>query len=146
MVETTSARVSTARDRVTRRAAGVTAAALGAVLVWVIAVPLAGLDLAANQQGAIRQVGLGAVVTVAVGAGLVGWALLALLERLTSRGRRIWMVIASVVLALSLLGPIGGGVGLGTKVVLSLMHLVVGATLVVAFTGGTTAARPRRAT
>jgi hypothetical protein len=62
---------------------------------------------------------------------LGGWALLALLERLTPRGRRIWAAVAIVALTLSLATPLSGtGVGVANRVVLLLIHIGVGSVLI----------------
>ncbi|GAB3978595.1 DUF6069 family protein [Plantactinospora veratri] len=61
--------------------------------------------------------------------GLLGWGSLALLTRFTRRGRQIWAVLATVVLALSYV-PLGIELAtVDTKVLLGVMHLVVAAAL-----------------
>lgn len=91
----------------------------------------AGIDLTARTgPSSTTHVGAGAVVVVAALAGFAAWGLLALLERLSGgRARRIWTVAAVVVLAVSLLGPLGG---VGSSAVLGLLclHLVVGLVLI----------------
>jgi hypothetical protein len=62
---------------------------------------------------------------------LVGWAVLATLERLTPHARRIWLVLALVALAASLAMPLSGtGVGAAHRALLVLMHLAVAAVLI----------------
>jgi hypothetical protein len=118
-------------SRALRRAGAVVAAALAALAVWVVAVPIAGLDLAAAPIGGpVAPVGPLAVAAGPLLAGLSGWALLAVLERRTSRARRTWTVIALVVLALSLVSPLLGGVGAGGVLTLVTMHLVTGGVLI----------------
>jgi hypothetical protein len=64
-----------------------------------------------------------------VGAGLVGWAWLAVLERTVRRPRLVWTVTAVVVFVLSLGGP-AGGTDVGAVLALFCLHLVVAAVLV----------------
>ena len=106
---------------------GVPAAALA---VWALAVPLAGITLTVRMGDGTQTVGPVLIAVVSLLAGLAGWALLAVLERWAPRPGRIWTIIALVVLALSLLGPLGSAIGVGATLVLVLLHLVVGAVLV----------------
>src|SRR5580700_7901259 len=81
------------------RALGVGGAVLAAVAVWVVAVPLLGVNLLVRLgSGAAETVGVDYVIGATLIASLAGWALLALLERRTSRARSIWTVVAIVVL------------------------------------------------
>ena len=60
-----------------------------------------------------------------------GWGFMAVLERLTARARRVWLVIAVAALVLSLGTPLAGvGVTLANRLVLMLMHLAVGSVLI----------------
>ncbi|TDC05353.1 hypothetical protein E1267_19760 [Nonomuraea longispora] len=113
-----------------RRPLAVTGACAAALAGWVLAVPVAGTALTVRMSGGVQQVGPVAVVVASLLAGLAGWALLAVLERFTARGGRIWTIVALAVLALSLLGPLGSAAGTAATVVLLLLHLVVGAVLV----------------
>jgi hypothetical protein len=131
---TTSATVPTlsSRGRVAVRpaalavAGGIGAAALG----WAVAVPLLGVDLRVGTEGAVRTVGVGSVVAAAAVAGLLGWALLALLVRSVARAEPVWRAAAVVVLLLSLGGPVAMGVGTASVVVLLVLHGVVAVVLV----------------
>ncbi|HZJ05567.1 MAG TPA: DUF6069 family protein [Nocardioidaceae bacterium] len=106
---------SSSTRRVRTRAFSVASAALASLAVWTIAVPLLGIDLFVRPGGGSPQtVGAGTVVAVSLIASLLGWALLALLERRTSRARAIWTGAAVAALLLSLGGPPdrrGHGVG-----------------------------------
>ncbi|SBT41079.1 DUF6069 family protein [Micromonospora auratinigra] len=113
-----------------RRALTVLAATLATLAVWVVAVPLAGVDLVARSGATEQTVAPAAVGVATLLAGLAGWGLLALLERLTVRARPVWTGIALLVLLVSLLGPIGSGVGTAATVTLVGMHLVAAAVLV----------------
>ncbi|MEU8071375.1 DUF6069 family protein [Micromonospora sp. NPDC048169] len=125
-IPTVAARPNRRRDRLLTVLA-VTAAAL---LGWVVAVPVAGVELIARSGSTDQRVTPVAVVVSTLLAGLAGWALLAVLERLTGRARSAWTVVAVLVLLVSLLGPLGGGVGGAAKLTLVALHLVVGAVLI----------------
>ncbi|GAA2272631.1 hypothetical protein GCM10009853_028020 [Glycomyces scopariae] len=116
-------------NRTARRLLVVLAAAAAALLVWALAVPLAGVDLTVPQGDTALTVGPGLVAAAALAAGLAAWGLLAILERATARGRRIWTITAATVLALSLLGPLGAA-GTAAVLVLLAMHAVVGGVLI----------------
>lgn len=118
------------------RAIGVAGAVLVPALIWLVAVPLLGAELLvvdARQQPPLEfEVGLGAVVTFSLGPALLGWGVLALLERFTRHARLVWTVLATALVLLSfvmLLGPMSGT----TRLVLALLHLAVGAVLIPAF-------------
>ncbi|MET7672090.1 DUF6069 family protein [Micromonospora luteifusca] len=121
-----------------RRAAVAAGAILAAAAEFAILHSVAGVDLAATSGNSTRQITVAAVVVAAAVAVLAGWALLALLERLTNRARVWWTSIAVAVLLLSLLVGPPGGVGGGAKATLALLHLSVGAVLILGLP------RPRR--
>lgn len=108
----------------------VLAATVATLLGWVVAVPLAGVALVARSGAGEQRVTPLAVAVSTLLAGLAGWALLALLERVTGRARAVWTAVAVLVLLLSLLGPLGGGAGGPATVTLLVLHLVAGAVLV----------------
>lgn len=114
------------------RALGVVVAVVAAAAVWVVAVPVLGVDLQVTAGTDEAQlVGPGSVVVASLVAALAGWGLLEVLERVTSRGRTIWTVIATVALAGSMLGPLAGTTA-ATTVSLAVMHLAVGVVLITA--------------
>ena len=120
----------------------VVGAVVGAVLVWLIAVPVAGVDLVATPLGgATMHVTVVAVLVSSLLVGLAGLGLLTLLERRSANGLRTWTIVAAIVLVLSLGSPMGGET-LGAKLSLAAMHLVVGAVLITGFRAG--ASRPGR--
>ncbi|MDG6109144.1 hypothetical protein Daura_21210 [Dactylosporangium aurantiacum] len=132
---------ATARRRRTR-ALAVLGAVVATALIWVVAEPLLGNDLVVVQPGQPAQdLGLAAVAVVTLGVALLGWAALAVLERLTRHGTLIWSVLAAVVLLLSFAPVAGVEATAGTKVTLAVMHLAVGAVLLPTF--WLTAARRR---
>ena len=102
---------------------------LAAVVVWFLAVVLADVDLRVPMGAGEVEVGVGAVVVAAGVAGLLGWALLAVLTRTTRRPATIWRVAAVVVLLLSLGGPLSTGAGAPAAVLVAL-HVAVAAVLV----------------
>jgi hypothetical protein len=108
-----------------RRAGVVAAAVVAAEAVFLLVHNAAGVDLEANGTA----IGAAAAGVTAAVAGLLGWALLAILERTTARGRRAWTVVAAVVLLLSLAGPLGA-TGAAAIAGLTLLHLSVGAVLI----------------
>lgn len=105
-------------------------APVAALVVWALAVPLAGTALTVRTGGATQTVGPVSVVVASLLAGLAGWALLAVLERSVRRSGRVWTIVALVVCVLSLLGPLGSAAGAAATLVLVLLHLVVGAVLI----------------
>ncbi|WP_424533326.1 DUF6069 family protein [Sphaerisporangium viridialbum] len=129
--ETTPAHATPGRTGRTaaRRPLTVAGATVAALAVWALADPVAGIDLAVRAGGAVQSVGPASVAMASLVAGLAAWALLASLERLTSRPGLIWTIIAFAVLVLSLLGPLGA-VGTASTLALAGMHLVVAAVLI----------------
>ncbi|TDC16789.1 hypothetical protein E1284_11570 [Actinomadura bangladeshensis] len=125
MTQPTSAR----RTRILR-AATVAATTIAALTLWALTVPVAGLDLSAETGGRSQPIGAAAVVTATLAVGLAAWALLALLERTTARPRRTWTITALTVLALSLTGPLGSATDTESLLVLTALHLLVGAVLI----------------
>jgi len=76
-----------------------------------------------------RTIGFADVAIVTLAVGLVAWGLLALLERITQRGRAIWLSGAVAVLAFSLLGPLAG-VDAASKLTLASLHVGAAAIIV----------------
>ena len=101
----------------------VTATAL-AVAIWVLAVPVAGVDLEAGQPP--LTVGLASVV-VALVATLGGWAVRTWLKNRTPVA---WWLTCGIVLLVSLLGPLGATTPAARGTLLTL-HLVVGTAIAV---------------
>ena len=113
-----------------RRAGAVVGAVIAAVLAWVVAVPVGGVDLEVDMDGRTEGVGLRDVVVVALGSGLLGWALLATLEWRVRRAPALWTASAIAVTLLSLLGPLAWAATTGALAVLVCLHLVVAAVLI----------------
>jgi hypothetical protein len=133
MASTTTREYTTAAaTRLARtRALSIGGAVIAAVAVWVIAVPLLGLHLVVRfGDGAPETVGVDFVVGASLIASLVGWGLLAMLERRTSRARTIWTAVAIAVLLVSLSLPLTAGTTASTKAVLAMMHVAAAAVLI----------------
>lgn len=125
----TPAGTSAARRR--ERAIVTGSAAAAALVLWAVAAVGSDTELQALRQGDVHVVGPGGAFGTATVAALAGWALLATLERFTARAQTIWTGVAIVALLASLGGPLSGGIGTGSKVVLTVMHLVVGGIVIV---------------
>jgi hypothetical protein len=69
------------------------------------------------------EIGVVAVIILAFAAGVAGWALLAVLERLTRRAIAIWTTSATLVLLVSFLPPAAPGADTTTRLGLGLMHI-----------------------
>jgi hypothetical protein len=105
-----------------------------AVLIWAVAVPVAGVDLrgpAAPGSSATKAIVLPAVIALSLVASLAAWAFLSVLERRSGRARYIWTLTAVGVLVVSYGGPLlGQNVPTASRITLALMHTAVGATLI----------------
>lgn len=125
--------VPTTRSRARTRALAVAGAAGAALAAWVIGA-LAGADYWLTDGTGTARVDIPAAVGTTVVVALLGWGLLAVLERIASWGRTAWTVLAVGVLALSMV-PIGlVEATASTRVGLTLAHLAVAAVLIPAFT------------
>jgi hypothetical protein len=101
-----------------------TLVALGGWLVWHVA----GVDLVVRSGDDVREVGAGAVGITALLASLAGVGLIRLLAK-RATGLRTWTILAVVVCAVSMLGPLGAST-LSAGLSLASLHLMVGATVV----------------
>ena len=104
---------------------------LAAALAWIAEVPLLGIHL--NYRfgaGHIQTIEVGQVVGVTVAASLLGWLLLALLERRTPRARLLWTTVALAALAASLALPLAVATTSSAVAGLIAMHLTVGAAVI----------------
>ncbi len=105
--------------------------ALAAALAWIVEVPLLGIHL--NYRfgtGHIQTIAAGQVIGVTLAASLLGWLLLALLERRTPHARLLWTTIALVALAASLALPLAAATTTSAAAGLIVMHLTVGAAVI----------------
>jgi len=126
--------VAIAGERWRTRSMAVAVAVLAALAVWLVTEVVFGLDLrrpAASVGGATDDVNAVHVAFAATIGSLAGWALLAILERLTSRARLVWTAVAVLALLFSLGGPLSGsGISDANRLALVLMHLVVAAVVI----------------
>jgi hypothetical protein len=105
--------------------------ALAAAVAWIVEVPLLGIGLNFRfGTGHIQTIAVGQVIGVTVAASLLGWLLLARLERRTSRARALWTTIALAVLAASLALPLATATTTAAAAGLAVMHLTVGAAVI----------------
>ncbi|MQA96044.1 MAG: hypothetical protein GEV11_15840 [Streptosporangiales bacterium] len=109
--------------------------------IWVIAVPVGGVDLAVRTGGGVQHVGPVATVVSSVIAAVLGFAALALLERRTPKARKIWTALAAGCLLVSLLGPFGATSGAAMSVLAS-MHAAVAAVVIITARRTTRRAEP----
>ena len=115
------------------RLAAVFAAIVASLLVWVVIEQWIGHDLYApvfvdpNEQA--ENIGVVEVISAAVIPSLLGWALLAVLERYRPRPARLWTIIACVFLVVSMpwLGIFRNN---ADKVSIVLLHLTVAAVII----------------
>ncbi len=107
----------------------VVAAMATATAGWGIAHSLLGIELTVGSDESVRHVDSLAVTLTALGTGFAAWGLLAVLERFTDRARTAWTWIAVIVLAVSMLGPLGATSASAMAVFVSL-HLLVGGILI----------------
>jgi predicted permease len=105
--------------------------ALAAALTWIVEVPLLGIHLNVRfGTGHIQAIAIGQVIGVTVAASLLGWLLLARLERRTPHARRLWTIFALAVLAASLALPLAAATTTSAAAALIVMHLSVGAAVI----------------
>jgi hypothetical protein len=116
-------------NNLTRAEAGVAVlTATAATAVWALA-KAAGVDLVVRSGGGTSDINVVSVIVTALVVAIVGAALLRLLERRTTHGRRTWTIVAVVVWAVSFLGPLSA-TRLSAGLVLACLHLFVGAVVV----------------
>jgi len=105
--------------------------ALAAALAWIVEVPVLGLHLNVRfGAGHTQTIAIGQVIGVTVAASLLGWLLLALLERRTPHARIRWTTIALVALAASLALPLAVATTTSAAAGLVVMHIIVGAVVI----------------
>src|SRR6266498_5067142 len=130
MTTTVASRDAGRRRRLRLLAVAATVAA--ALCLWALYHLALGIDLRApasfGEEGYTSAVGPGNVAFVSGLAAFAAWGLLAVLERITPRARRVWLVIAVLALLASLGGPMSGtGITTANRMELLGFHLIVGA-------------------
>ncbi|MGC4820795.1 DUF6069 family protein [Micromonospora sp. DT63] len=133
--EASMPRAADGASRVRNRSIALLAAVLAAVVVWLIAT-VGGAELTVDQGAGPKDVTVLAVLLTSALAALLGWGLLAVLERLSGRATTIWTAIAVAVLVLSLVPASLVDASAGTRVALVLMHLAVGVVVILGFRRG----------
>jgi hypothetical protein len=112
------------RSRALSAAGGV----LAAVAVWITEVPLLGIDLKIRfGSGHVQTIGIGQIIGVALAVSLLGWLLLAILEKRTPHAWLEWTITALVVLVASLALPLSAATTTAATVALIVMHVAVAA-------------------
>jgi hypothetical protein len=113
------------------RALCVAGGALAAALAWIVEVPLLGIHLTVRfGAGHIQTIAVGQILGVTVAASLLGWLLLALLERRTPHARPLWTTTALAALAASLALPLAAATTTSATAGLIVLHLTVGAAVI----------------
>jgi hypothetical protein len=113
------------------RALCVAGGALAAAAAWIVEVPLLGIHLNFRfGAGHIQTITIGQVIGVTAAASLLGWLLLALLERRTLHARPLWTTIALVALAASLALPLVAATTTSASAGLVVIHLTVGTAVI----------------
>jgi hypothetical protein len=138
----------TANKPVTRvpgksRLAVVGATSAAALVAWAVLSPLAGIDLKAEQGTSTIDVTVVSVFVAATAMACAGWGLLALLERRTVNARKIWTILAAAACVPSLGSPLVSGIGIGAKLGLASLHLIVGAVVIAGLRRTALSARDR---
>lgn len=108
-----------------RRPAGIVATLLVTLAVWAVG-HLAGADYVITDPTGSARIDLVVTAGFTLVVALVGWAVLALLERLTRRGTAIWTVLAVVVLVASYVPVFLVEATTGTRIALVAVHTAVG--------------------
>lgn len=104
-------------------------AVAGALTAWAFWTQVAGIELAVDTADGARPVVAVDVALAALVSSVVGVLLLRVFQARSPRGLRRWTVVAGVVCALSLLGPLGGASAPAVAALMSL-HVLVGAVVV----------------
>lgn len=132
MAALASATRDRAADRRKARLMAVVVAPLAALVIWGLAtMALGDLHQPSFDDRDPQPLTEAVVVLAALTAGLLGWLVIAMLERVRSHPRRLWLTIAALALLLSLAGPLSGhGVSLSDRLALVLMHSAVAAILI----------------
>ena len=111
-----------------RRVLAVIIAVVAGVLAWFLVEEVGGVDLAGPGMSGRPPIDITAVPVgiSALVATLVGWGLLALIERRARNPRRTWTVVVVILAVLSLGAPFSGsGIETSRRLSLALLHVVV---------------------
>jgi drug/metabolite transporter (DMT)-like permease len=108
----------------------VVAAAAATVAAGWLAGRLVHIDYVIGTPLGARSITLAQVSVATAIFGLAGWAVYGVLERKTSRARPLWITIAVVVLALSIVPIFALRAGMDTRLALIGLHCLAGAILI----------------
>lgn len=123
--------ITTARTR--PRLVATVAAVAAALALWALAALAFGIEVNAPAMGdqPVQPIGPAQVAISSAAGALVGWGVLALLERFTARAHRIWLAVVVAGTLLSLGAPLtGAGIEAANRAVLATLHLAVATVLV----------------
>ena len=131
----TAAALSSGSRRLTR-ALAIVGGIVAALVVWALAKYAFDAEMQVRPPGATGPTDVTAfnVIFSVLVATLIGWALLAVLERFVERARTMWTWIAIAGLVLSFASPltVPDATG-GTRIALELMHVAVAAVVIPIF-------------
>lgn len=122
-----------ARRARTVRAATLLAAVLVDVGIWVGVAAIGGVPLAYSTGGQTATVGIVSVIAAAAVTGLLGWALSALLSKITRHATAIWTATAVVFVIVSLASPILLAQGRAAMTALVCMHVSTAVIVIAGF-------------
>lgn len=115
---------------IARRVIVVVTAVVANALAW-LAGRHAHVDYIVHTPLGAREITLSLAAAATLVSGLVGWAMFSLLERRTRNAGRVWIALAALVLALSILPIFAMRAQLDTKLTLTALHCIAAAILVV---------------
>ena len=119
------------RNQGRTRALCVAGGALAAAIAWMIEVPLMGIDLSVRLgSGHPQTIGVGQVIGGSLAASLLGWLLLAVLDKRTPRARAAWTSAALVALVASLALPLSAAPTTAATAGLIVLHFAVAAIVI----------------
>lgn len=122
----------------------VAATAVTALATWALVVEGLGVHLGVRfPHSAASAVGLGQTVGASVGAALLGWAALSLLERRVAHPIRSWTALAIAITIASLALPVAFATTTAAVLGLGAIHLAVATTAIAGLRHSAVAARPR---
>lgn len=129
---TTTTKLNSDRRLVARAATAALAVAV-AVVVWTVATQVFDIEVLSPEMGGEPPAPISAaqVVAASAAASLAAWGLLAALERLTKRPRRLWLSTAAGAFVLSLGAPLtGAGITGANQATLAALHVAVAAVVI----------------
>ncbi|MGH8951110.1 MAG: DUF6069 family protein [Acidimicrobiia bacterium] len=116
-----------------QRLIAVVAAVAASLATFAVIEGVLGVDLQSPGFGPSgpQDLGFVPVVVASALAGAAAWALLALLERWTTRSRRYWTISVTLGLVISIGGPMSGtGISQSERWLLFLLHVAVAVVLI----------------